>query len=178
MAASCLAAAAAGMVPATAICRASSGFTSCGARSVRLPPGGLRPAVRAMASAGAATAPPASPPPKLLSPALKSALLSSVKAFIFDCDGVIWKGDSVIPGVPETLDLLRSQGKRLFFVTNNSTKSRKGYLGKFTSLGLNIAPEEIFSSSYAAAAYLSSIKVSVRLWALCLGPLKGRFRPK
>ena len=111
---------------------------------------------------GASAAPPAPGSPRLLSPALKSALLSSVKAFIFDCDGVIWKGDSVIPGVPETLDLLRSQGKRLFFVTNNSTKSRKGYLGKFTSLGLNIAPEEIFSSSYAAAAYLSSIKVGCR----------------
>ena len=26
----------------------------------------------------------------------------------------------------------------MFFVTNNSTKSRAGYLKKFTSLGLNI----------------------------------------
>jgi hypothetical protein len=52
--------------------------------------------------------------------------------------GVIWRGDSVIDGVPETLDMLRAAGKRLVFVTNNSTKSRKGYLGKFTSLGLNI----------------------------------------
>lgn len=43
------------------------------------------------------------------------------------------------------------------FVTNNSTKSRKGYLGKFTSLGLNVNAEEIYSSSYAAAAYLESI---------------------
>ena len=49
------------------------------------------------------------------------------------------------------------QGKKLFFVTNNSTKSRKGYLGKFTKLGLNISAEEIYSSSYAAAAYLESI---------------------
>jgi ribonucleotide monophosphatase NagD (HAD superfamily) len=31
-----------------------------------------------------------------------------------------------------------SQGKRLVFVTNNSTKSRAGYLGKFTGLGLNV----------------------------------------
>jgi phosphoglycolate phosphatase len=31
-----------------------------------------------------------------------------------------------------------SQGKKLFFVTNNSTKSRAGYLKKFTSLGLKI----------------------------------------
>ena len=49
------------------------------------------------------------------------------------------------------------QGKKLVFVTNNSTKSRKGYLGKFTGLGLNVSAEEIYSSSYAAAAYLESI---------------------
>lgn len=79
-----------------------------------------------------------------------------VEAFIFDCDGVIWRGDTLIPDVPETLDMLRQAGKRLIFVTNNSTKSRKGYQGKFTSLGLNIAPEEIYSSSFAAAAYLEA----------------------
>ena len=83
-------------------------------------------------------------------------LFEQVEAFIFDCDGVIWKGDSIIPGIPETLDMLRAQGKKLIFVTNNSTKSRKGYQGKFLSLGLNIAPEEIYSSSYAAAAYLEA----------------------
>lgn len=88
----------------------------------------------------------------------KLRLIKSVDAFIFDCDGVIWRGDSVIDGVPETLDMLRSLGKKLVFVTNNSTKSRKGYLGKFTSLGLNINAEEIYSSSYAAAAYLESIE--------------------
>lgn len=71
--------------------------------------------------------------------------------------GVIWRGDSVIDGVPETLDFLRSLGKRLVFVTNNSTKSRAGYLSKFTSLGLSVKAEEIYSSSYAAAAYLESI---------------------
>lgn len=45
-------------------------------------------------------------------------------------------------------------GKRVFFVTNNSTKSRAGYLKKFTKLGLDVQAEEIFSSSFAAAAYL------------------------
>lgn len=38
----------------------------------------------------------------------KLALVNKVDAFIFDCDGVIWRGDSVIEGVPETLDWLRS----------------------------------------------------------------------
>merc|ERR1719387_1521662 len=64
-----------------------------------------------------------------------SDLLDKTDVFIFDCDGANWK--------------------RIFFVTNNSTKSRKGYLGKFKGLGLEgVEPEEIFSSSFAAAAYL------------------------
>lgn len=37
----------------------------------------------------------------------KRALLDKVDCFIFDCDGVVWRGDSVIEGVPETLDMLR-----------------------------------------------------------------------
>lgn len=84
-------------------------------------------------------------------------LIDGVETFIFDCDGVIWKGDSLISGVPETLDMLRSKGKRLVFVTNNSTKSRKQYGKKFETLGLNVNEEEIFASSFAAAAYLESI---------------------
>ena len=51
-----------------------------------------------------------------------------------------------------------AQGKQLIFVTNNSTKSRAGYLKKFTDLGLSISANEIYSSSYAAAAYLESIR--------------------
>ncbi|KAK3020500.1 hypothetical protein RJ639_045442 [Escallonia herrerae] len=90
---------------------------------------------------------------------LKNAdqLIDSVETFIFDCDGVIWKGDSLIDGVPQTLDMLRSKGKRLIFVTNNSTKSRKQYGKKFETLGLSVTEEEIFASSFAAAAYLKSI---------------------
>lgn len=35
------------------------------------------------------------------------------------------------------------QGKKLVFVTNNSTKSRAGYLKKFTGLGLNVSAVRI-----------------------------------
>lgn len=61
----------------------------------------------------------------------------------------------MIDGIPETLAKLRAAGKKMYFVTNNSTKSRAGYKKKFDSLGLeDVPPEEIFSSSFAAAAYL------------------------
>ena len=65
------------------------------------------------------------------------------------------QGDSLIDGIPDTLAKLRAAGKKMFFVTNNSTKSRAGYKKKFDGLGLDSVPaEEIFSSSFAAAAYL------------------------
>lgn len=60
----------------------------------------------------------------------------------------------MIEGIPQTLEKLRALGKKMYFVTNNSTKSRKGYKKKFDSLGLDVPAEEIFSSSFAAAAYL------------------------
>ncbi|EOY29018.1 2-phosphoglycolate phosphatase 2 isoform 3 [Theobroma cacao] len=91
---------------------------------------------------------------ELLSGASVRALLDSVDAFLFDCDGVIWKGDKLIDGVPQTLEKLRSKGKKLVFVTNNSSKSRSQYADKFRSLGLSVTQDEIFSSSFAAAMYL------------------------
>lgn len=80
----------------------------------------------------------ATPPFKLVG---AQDLLSKTDVFIFDCDGVIWKGDALIPGVSSVLEKIRAMGKKIFFVTNNSTKSRKGYLKKFTGLGLDIKPE-------------------------------------
>ncbi|KAG5116245.1 hypothetical protein JHK84_042358 [Glycine max] len=73
---------------------------------------------------------------------------------LFDCDGVIWKGDELIDGVPQTLEMLRAKGKKLVFVTNNSLKSRSQYAEKFRSLGISVSQDEIFSSSFAAAMYL------------------------
>ncbi|KAK3432278.1 hypothetical protein EUGRSUZ_E03839, partial [Eucalyptus grandis] len=81
-------------------------------------------------------------------------LFDSVDAFLFDCEGVIWKGDKLIDGVSQTLDLLRSKGKKLVFVTNNSRKSRRENAKKFGSLGISVSEDEIFSSSFAAAMYL------------------------
>lgn len=72
--------------------------------------------------------------------------------------GTSVQGDSLIDGIPETLEKLRAAGKKMFFVTNNSTKSRAGYKKKFDSLGLDVPAEEIFSSSFAAAAYLEQTK--------------------
>lgn len=96
------------------------------------------------------------PPGSRLSPTQRAELVDRIDTFLFDCDGVIWRGDTIIDGVPETLEMLRRKGKHLIFLTNNSTKSRAGYEAKFRELGIAVTAEEIFASSFAAAAYLTS----------------------
>ncbi|KAF4587772.1 4-nitrophenylphosphatase [Ophiocordyceps camponoti-floridani] len=85
------------------------------------------------------------------------SFINSFDTFLFDCDGVLWSGDEVFDGVPETLALLRSRGKRTVFVTNNSTKSRQQYAQKLDSLGIPCDADDVFGSSYSAAVYISRI---------------------
>uniref|UniRef100_A0A7S2V044 Phosphoglycolate phosphatase n=1 Tax=Fibrocapsa japonica TaxID=94617 RepID=A0A7S2V044_9STRA len=127
-------------------------FAPAGINSLRL----MRPMSSMISMATTETALSPSKVDKLTEPGKQ--LLDKTDIFIFDCDGVIWRGDSLIDGIPETLEKLRAAGKKMFFVTNNSTKSRAGYKKKFTDLGLDVQAEEIFSSSFAAAAYLEQTK--------------------
>ncbi|KAF8819744.1 HAD hydrolase, family IIA protein [Cardiosporidium cionae] len=81
-------------------------------------------------------------------------VLREFEVFLFDCDGVLWHGKTLLKGVQNTLKKLRKLGKRIFFVTNNSTLSRAEYLHKFEKLGIECSFNEIFSSSFSAGQYL------------------------
>lgn len=82
-------------------------------------------------------------------------LLAKFDTWMFDCDGVLWNGDRPVDGAIEVLNILRRRrehcnipchsrhenlshgaGKKIIFVTNNATKSRKSYKSKFDKLGV------------------------------------------
>jgi 4-nitrophenyl phosphatase len=79
------------------------------------------------------------PPRRLSSPTDYTELLDAYDTWLFDCDGVLWHGDTLVPGATDVLDLLRRRGKHILFVTNNATKSRKSYKKKFDTLGVQAA---------------------------------------
>ncbi|KAI1384603.1 4-nitrophenylphosphatase [Hypoxylon trugodes] len=83
--------------------------------------------------------------------------LDKFDVFLLDCDGVLWSGDHLFEGIVETLEMLRSKGKRIVFVTNNSTKARPDYQKKLTAMGIPSNVEEIFASAYSSAIYISRI---------------------
>lgn len=77
-------------------------------------------------------------PKKLSSKNEYSDLIAKYDTFLFDCDGVLWSGDDPIPGAKAVLEKLRLQEKRVVFVTNNASKSRKAYKGKFDKLEIPV----------------------------------------
>jgi 4-nitrophenyl phosphatase len=73
---------------------------------------------------------------------------------VFDLDGVIYRGDTPVPGAIPTLRHLTTAGHRLFFLTNNSTRSRQDYADKLGRMGYPAVPEQIMTSAYATGQYL------------------------
>ncbi|ODN98415.1 4-nitrophenyl phosphatase [Cryptococcus wingfieldii CBS 7118] len=93
----------------------------------------------------------------LNTPAQYAELVNSVDTVLFDCDGVLYLGENLIENAKNLLEMLRSSGKKVIFVTNNSTKSRKDLKKTFDGHGLEASIEECFGSAYASAVYLSEV---------------------
>ena len=75
---------------------------------------------------------------------------------LFDCDGVLWTGMDPVPGAADALNKLRDLGKKIIFVTNNSTKNEALLLSAFDErLGIaDIEGSHVYSSGMSAASYL------------------------
>ncbi|MFA7030069.1 MAG: HAD-IIA family hydrolase [Candidatus Cloacimonadaceae bacterium] len=81
------------------------------------------------------------------------SLPHGIKAIVFDLDGTIYYGDKVIDGANETIMLARTLGLQVFFITNNSTKSREEIYKRLKGMKIDCFLEEIYTSGYAAALY-------------------------
>merc|ERR1712226_450846 len=83
----------------------------------------------------------------------KCTTLKQIKTVIFDCDGVLWLLNDLLPGAIELVRYLKANNIRTFFVSNNSTKTTAQYLEKFTRLGFD---EGIEASQVISAARISA----------------------
>lgn len=98
------------------------------------------------------------------------SLLDNYDNFLFDCDGVVWLDEHLIPGMLETINFLRSRDKKVAFVTNNSSKSRQDYVHKFKRLGFEgITKDIIYPTCYSAVLYLKDhlkVPTGSKVWVL------------
>ncbi|SEO87178.1 HAD-IIA family hydrolase [Trujillonella endophytica] len=74
---------------------------------------------------------------------------------LLDLDGVVYVGPDAVPGVPEALAAARSAGMRLGFVTNNAARTPEEVAAHLTELGVPAAPDDVITSSQAAATVVA-----------------------
>lgn len=69
-------------------------------------------------------------------------------------DGVLWRGDTPMPGLADFFATLRACGIDFALATNNATKMAAQYTEKLARFGVDVPAAQIVTSAEATAAYL------------------------
>lgn len=85
--------------------------------------------------------------------------LPEIDSFIFDLDGTLYVGSRPIEGASRTIAQLRQQGKRVFFISNNSSKNKQDYVSRLEKLGIAAKEDEIVLSTDAVVNWLNRRRV-------------------
>jgi 4-nitrophenyl phosphatase len=102
--------------------------------------------------------------------------LQNAECFLLDMDGTIYLDDHLLPGAKALVAFLTQKGIPHFFITNNSSRSQEDYVNKLARLGLDVPPENIFTSGEATARYLRKRKLGEHIYLVGTPSLEQEFR--
>ncbi len=78
--------------------------------------------------------------------------------YLIDMDGVIYRGNHLIPGADRFIHELRTAKIPFLFLTNNSQRSRRDVSTKLQRLGIDVEEERVFTCAMATARFLARQK--------------------
>jgi 4-nitrophenyl phosphatase len=81
--------------------------------------------------------------------------LHTIRGFVIDMDGVLWRGEELLPGIAEFFAFLQSRRLPFVIATNNATAGAGNVCQRLASAGAHIKPEAVFTSGQAAASILA-----------------------
>lgn len=79
-----------------------------------------------------------------------------LKGVLLDLGGVVFTGDTLLPGAAAAIARLRASGLGLRFVTNITRQSRHSVVEQLRAMGLEVAQAETLTPAIAARAYLQT----------------------
>lgn len=79
---------------------------------------------------------------------------NKIKGFICDMDGVIYKGNRILPGVVEFINWLQKENKEFLFLTNNSSYTPRELQQKLARMGLDVSEDHFYTSALATATFI------------------------
>ena len=76
--------------------------------------------------------------------------MGRIKGFLIDLGGVVYQGDTLIPGSAEAIAALRDASAPFRFLTNTTSAPKRTIVAKLASLGVPVEPEHLFTPAIAA----------------------------
>jgi 4-nitrophenyl phosphatase len=81
--------------------------------------------------------------------------LRDIQYWLIDMDGVLYHGETRMPGAADFIAMLQAEGTAFLLVTNNSTLSPQQYVDKVGRMGIAVKPKDVLTSSIATAEYIA-----------------------
>jgi 4-nitrophenyl phosphatase len=80
---------------------------------------------------------------------------STITGVVMDMDGVLWRGETPLPGLDDLFQWLNERDIPYALATNNSSRTPENYVDKLARMGIADVPARcIVTSATATAAYL------------------------
>jgi HAD superfamily hydrolase (TIGR01457 family) len=83
------------------------------------------------------------------------SLNDNISTFLIDLDGVVYRGDQLLPGARAFVAWLDANHKKYLFLTNNSFASEAQVIGKLARLGIATDPAHVLGAGQAAVQYIA-----------------------
>ncbi len=101
--------------------------------------------------------------------------LKDIECFVLDMDGTFNLGYKLIDGAMDFYNAVINSGRRILFLTNNSSRSGEYYVKKMNKLGCPVNSDDIFTSGMATHIYLNREYQDKRVYLLGNEFLKEEF---
>lgn len=96
--------------------------------------------------------------------------------YLIDLDGVIYRGNELLPGAKEFIAWLKDNNKKFLFLTNNSFASETQVLEKLLSLGIDTDTSHLLSAGEAAVQNIARRFPGALVYLVGEQPLKDLLR--
>jgi len=92
--------------------------------------------------------------------------LKNIKLAIFDLDGVIYRGDTLISGVDKIIQGLKDLSIEVIYNSNNSTATRQMYVDRLKKFNISTQINDFFTSASITATEITKLKKNAKIFVI------------
>lgn len=92
--------------------------------------------------------------------------LKNIQLAIFDLDGVVYRGNTLIPNADEVINELKDLSIKVVYNSNNSTATRKTYVERLKNLNIPSGITDFYTSASITSAEITKIKEKANIYVI------------